>query len=402
MAFIDDRRKTEPHKNFKRPWRVRWKDLSTGAYRSRSFQTRKEAKSFVPDAEAAELHGSFLQTAPEQRKATVRVVAQDYLAKPISVKSAGHRVSNGYLHAIKTHLGVLVDYFGDAPIITLYRDRLKLDAYEGHVAGAGRSNATVNRYMSTLHMLLHYAEMQGYVPQGTPRPTQRKRREYKPDRGALEYSLTPDQMRALVENAPEDFRAFFALATHTGMRLGELLALQVKNLHLDGSSSRVRVTQAADRDSKSFKQPKTYENRTIPIGSTWLVDVLQQHIARTAKRRDKQSYLDLLFPNPDGKMFTGSYVSRKVWRKTRDAAGIAQEVTFHHVRRSYGSLMIDELRDVVEVSKLLGHSSISTTMDIYARRIRGRSKEVSQILTTMLGDTVSKEQIAESELAVRA
>lgn len=404
MAFIDDRRKTEPHKDFVRPWRVRWKDLGSGKYRSKQFATRKEAKDFLPEAQAAEQHGTFLQTAPEQKKATVRVVAQAYLANPVLIKSRTQAISNGYLSAVKTHLALLIDYFGDLPIITLTRDRQKLDEYESHIARGGRSNATVNRYMHSLHMLLRYAEMRGYIPQGTPMPKHHKRRETKPEKGALEYSLTPEQMRAAVDHAPDDFRAFIALATHTGMRLGELLALQVRSINFDGTKSTVRVTQAADRDSQGFKSPKTYEGREIPIGSPALLKLLQDHIVTTASRRAKRPYLDLVFPNPSGNMFRGSYISSKVWSKTKAAAGIPDEVNFHHIRRSYGSLLIDHLRDVVEVSKLLGHSSVTTTMNVYARRIRGRRDEVSRIITDFLSapEVEADHAADEAALAVMA
>ena len=72
---------------------------------------------------------------------------------------------------------------------------------------------------------------------------------------------------------------------------------------------------------------------------------------------------DLVCVWPDGKPIKPDNVSRRFKKLIED--NNLRKITFHDLRRSYGSVIFNATGDLKVVSDLLGHSNISTTSDIY-------------------------------------
>lgn len=389
MATIEDRSKSEPDKNWNRPYRVRWQDPATGKRKSESYRLKKDAERRHREVENLEDRGIVAPTVQELREHTVARVVDAFLAAPRSVRNEGYDLQDSTLAGgMKAHLRRIREDFGPRPIIDLVNDRAAILRFKETLRGEGKADGTVNRYLSAMSSLLRYAQQSGHLPNGTVLPRMPWSRETariaQTDRLP---SFSPAQMVAIAEAAPESLRVLYLTAAHTGARQAELVALRLQDLDLESDMPTASINHAATRDYSGFKPTKAYEGteRRVPIGLPSFVTALREHIAATAELRAQQPDLNLLFPNRDGRMYHGSSVGGKTWRAACREVGIADAYTFQHMRRSYGSVMLAEVKDVVTVSRLLGHSSIQTTLKSYATELPGRAAEVNAALRRAFG-----------------
>jgi integrase len=188
--------------------------------------------------------------------------------------------------------------------------------------------------------------------------------------------LTADQIRTVLTTLksrpiyPKAILAIFA-----GLRRGEVLALRWGDVDFDRKTVAVK---AAIEETKAggivFKTPKSKAGtREVPL--PWIVaEALrdyrrQQQEQRLALGAGKLTGDVLLFARPDGGPQSPHTLSAD-WRKVAARIGIG--VTFHGLRHTYASILIDADVNVVKVSKRLGHSSPTVTLDIYAHLFNGR------------------------------
>lgn len=159
---------------------------------------------------------------------------------------------------------------------------------------------------------------------------------------------------------------FVALAT--GMRRGELIGLRWQNVLLDGPTPLIRVVEQIQIIKKKpvFVPPKSKAGRReIPIDQR-VVDVLRAQLIGIEKRRKRTNWQEheLVFPGARGTPYSG----RNLGRSFQRLVGLAKlpDMVFHDLRHTAGSLMLAEGASLVDVSKILGHSSPMITARIYS------------------------------------
>ena len=135
-------------------------------------------------------------------------------------------------------------------------------------------------------------------------------------------------------------QAMFELLYSSGLRVGELVALNVDD---DPAQGEVTVTG------------KGSKTRTVPVGAKARVALQRWLAVRLALPGEKA-----LFVGVRGKRITPSGVWRRLtaWAKRR---GLAEHVHPHMLRHSFASHMLQSSQDLRAVQELLGHASISTT-----------------------------------------
>ncbi|MBK9710661.1 MAG: site-specific tyrosine recombinase XerD [Kouleothrix sp.] len=169
----------------------------------------------------------------------------------------------------------------------------------------------------------------------------------------LPKSLSPNQVDELLElplrdPTPERLRdkAMLELLYATGMRVSELVALNLRDLNLESES--VRCVGKASRE------------RILPISGS-AVTALEEYldIARAQLARSSAQKIEALFLNHRGKRLTrqGFWLILKGYA---EALGIS-DLTPHTLRHSFASHMISGGADIRSVQALLGHASLSTT-----------------------------------------
>ena len=139
------------------------------------------------------------------------------------------------------------------------------------------------------------------------------------------------------------FKRMFEFAVLTGMRLGEIL-----NLEWDGVDMEKRVIRISN--TASFLT-KTGKSRVVPMS-----DRIVALLTEMKNEREDRTYVFEL----NGHRVSKSYVEHK-FREYRKAAGIVDGVSFHSLRHTFATWLVQKGVSIFEVQKLLGHSDIKVT-----------------------------------------
>ena len=167
----------------------------------------------------------------------------------------------------------------------------------------------------------------------------------------LPKALTVEATQRLLESQEEKSpaavrdRAMFELLYSSGLRLAELVALDLGDRRLDLRQGEVTVTG------------KGAKTRTVPVGAkarealqAWLA--LRSQLARPAEKA--------VFVGARGARISPAVVGARLaaWARRR---GLAERVHPHMLRHSFATHLLQSSQDLRAVQELLGHASISTT-----------------------------------------
>lgn len=193
---------------------------------------------------------------------------------------------------------------------------------------------------------------------------------------------------------PEQIRVLLNLAVYTGLRKGELLALQWQDI--DFKEDQIRVSKAVTLvDGKQIvKAPKTKtSNRTVSIPRSLTIRLQRlknERIEYRFKLGQRWEGDNWLFIQENGKMMNYSTpyqalhdaISRYNADKKEDQRLPA--IPFHGLRHTSATLLIAGKQDIKTVSRRLGHAQTSTTMNIYAHALEESDKKAASALETLL------------------
>ena len=163
-----------------------------------------------------------------------------------------------------------------------------------------------------------------------------------------------------------------AFIMYSGLRVAEAMGLKWKNvsndmsmISIDHAIARIR-NRTEDGRAVSWKviekSPKTSSSEaTIPIRNRG-TEILELMSNLYPKHKGN----DYIFPNSNGKPYSRAHVLLTLKAVLKNA-GIENKYTVHDLRHGYGSILYQEHVDIYTISKLLRHSSIQTTANIYVK-----------------------------------
>ena len=256
----------------------------------------------------------------------------------ISVGSWKQYETIARLH-IKPALGKLkLDRVSALHVQSLYTDKLD----------AGLSPRRVIYIHVTLHKALKQAVRWSLIPRNVTEavePPKANRNEVSP--------LDEGQVHKLLESARRNkLEALYVLAVTTGMRQGELLGLQWKDVDLD--SGTLRVNRTIFRGVVS--PPKTAKSRrSIRLSRSALVAL-----------KDHERTSEWVFSTASGEPIDCTNFIKQSWRSLKREAGLRPNTRFHDLRHTCATLLLTKGVHPKIVQELLGHSSISITLDTYS------------------------------------
>lgn len=181
--------------------------------------------------------------------------------------------------------------------------------------------------------------------------------------------------------------ALYHLAIVTGMRLGELLGLKWTDLDWNKGCIRVqRQVQRVTGQGMVFNPPKTKAGRrAIQLGEETL-QVLRRHLDQQrldiATAGEKWQDFGLMFPSTIGTPQSPSNLLKE-FKAMLKKAGV-RGIRFHDLRHTAASLMLNHRVPVLIVSKILGHSKPSTTLDIYGHLIPVMQDGVASLMDELV------------------
>jgi integrase len=189
-------------------------------------------------------------------------------------------------------------------------------------------------------------------------------------------------------NGSERFRVVAVVALFTGMRLGEVLALRWKHVNLDAKVIQVREaleqTKAHGVRFKATKSRAGKRDLTLP---DFLVDVLREHRRAALELRmqigaGRPGDDALLFSDINGAPLSPNAMSSR-WSEFAARSGFP-EISFHALRHTHASQLIDAGVDIVTISKRLGHAKPDITLRVYAHLFRNDDSKAAAAINAAL------------------
>lgn len=169
---------------------------------------------------------------------------------------------------------------------------------------------------------------------------------------------------------------FFKIATYTGLRKGEILALTWDDIDFKKNTLTVNKSLSVTRKSKKdITSPKTKASyRTISIDEKTLKELIHWH--------NSQSNNNIV--NINGYIFTtmnGNLINlnspRKRFERVIKKYNL-RKIRLHSLRHTHASLCFEAGMSIKDVQYRLGHSSSKTTMDIYTHVTKAKEEKSAQ------------------------
>jgi integrase/recombinase XerD len=238
------------------------------------------------------------------------------MIEDMTIRNLSPMTQRSYLHALEGYSR----YFGRSP------DRLGLEdarAYQVHLAGKGIAWATLNQIVCALRFMYGVTLGRNEVPERIP---------YARKRATLPEVLSRDEVVRFLEAVP-GLKCRIALTTAyaTGMRVSEVVAVEVRNIDSDRMVIRI-------------EQGKGGKDRYVML-SAQLLGILRAYwkLARPPR---------FLFPGRDENTAIAVTVLHAACRSARAAAGIDKKVSVHTLRHSFATHLLEQGTDIRIIQSL--------------------------------------------------
>jgi integrase len=195
------------------------------------------------------------------------------------------------------------------------------------------------------------------------------------------YEIVPlsvDEVKEFLTVCKEDrLYCLYLLEIYTGLRRGEILGLEWRDIDFAEKRLYVRRTLVQVKNDDDLcttkmkltvQEPKTAKSkRVLPINDTVIEELI---LHRERQNKEKEYYADiyldkgLVFSRVDGDYLRPREFLRD-FQKLLTKAGIEKK-RFHDLRHTFASILLNENENPKVIQELLGHSTITTTLDIYS------------------------------------
>lgn len=349
---------------FQRPdgrWvgRLTYEDPATGLRK----QTQVSASSKKAVSERLRALQDRVKTGapPRDDKALFGAFAEQWVSTTLAVSNRRQSTKSLYASLTRSHL--VGSHLGNLPM-----DRVTPTAVErwltelrkrGLAESTVRTTYTVARAIGDAAVRDHLIVRNPFAAIKRPKVEQ-----------AEAAHLTVEQFRALQSSlADSRYALLVELLGHTGLRRGEALALQWRDVDLDEQVVRVRGTLARVDGGLVVTAPKSKKSlRSVPLTDA-AVGVLRRVKRRTAEDRlragSKWVTTGFVFVTEFGEPCDPRNALRAL-QSAAQAAGLPKEVGLHTIRHTAATVMLENGVPMKVVSEILGHAGISITADIYS------------------------------------
>jgi len=234
-----------------------------------------------------------------------------------------------------------------------------LSKYIQTLVECGKSNATVARVSASLKCFYTFLSIKGIVNTNPARSLRTQKIERK-----IPEILTSKEVDLLLSQPQcTDFRgyrdkAMLELLYATGMRVSELISLNVNDVNLSGGFVKCHTDE---------------KERVIPLYSG-AIQALSDYISLARPKMLVHISENSLFVNVNGDRMTrqGFWKNLKFYQ---EKAQIKKDITPHTLRHSFAVHLLENGADLHSIQEMLGHADISSTQ-IYSNIVKQKLKDV--------------------------
>ena len=246
-----------------------------------------------------------------------------------------------------------LDEFGDMNLTDI--TPLNVSKYIRRMADMNYSDKTVRTQLGVISMICQYAI--NYMGIDMTNPA----RDIKIPKGLQKEKVTlpsDEDIQKVKESVTEEFGLFAYMLMYTGLRRGEVLALRYEDIK-DGFIN-IDKSIYYDGNTPKVKRPKTERSvRRVPV-----LDKLSPYLSR--KKGIIFNHLGEYLPY---------HVFLRKWGNYCKTTGI--KCTPHQLRHCFATMLYEADISPKDAQYLLGHSQISTTLDIYTDIRQQREKHIA-------------------------
>lgn len=239
-------------------------------------------------------------------------------------------------------------------------DRYLLREYLAYLGEQGLVKGSIARRLSSIRSFYRYLVREGILPENPVKDTSSPKLDRR-----LPSFLTVEEVTQLLEatdsSTPQGQRdrAFLELLYASGLRVSELVGLNIEQIDLE--SKEIRVTGKGSKE------------RMVLMGEP-ATKAVSVYINKGRKELRSKKRNNALFLNKQGGRLTERSV-QYILQKYARGAGINRRVHPHMLRHTFATHMLDGGADLRVVQELLGHSSLASTQ-IYTHVSKSQAKRV--------------------------
>ena len=355
-----------PHKGEVR-FRVSWRN-SSGKQLGKTMYGRSNAKRFKKDIEDGFVNRDTKEYFDEERKETQQTVLDGFIdtrnqrtfgklaERFMRIKKGEGDTSPSTIEDYRQLLDVHIrPTLGDLPL-----DEISLSQIEDMVAAIKNSDRkrnagprTVNKCLVLTRSIFKYGIDLQWC---TDNPATRKRLiKYQKRDGKV---MQPAELRRIIKNTDKPYDIAMMILAFIGCRRGEVVALRWGDIDFEG---RTLLIERSFKTRRFGLQPiKTKQRRRVP-----LPDEVLKSLRTLAAEVGEVDPGDWLFPGKTGEYPIGGDVLLRRFKRAEKRSSLSGFV-IHDMRHSAITWMLEKGADPASVQGVVGHSNLTTTLNIYA------------------------------------
>ncbi|HKW86036.1 MAG TPA: tyrosine-type recombinase/integrase, partial [Nitrospiraceae bacterium] len=326
--------------------------------RSTGTTDRRLAEAILAKVRVQIVEGQFFDTREEQHRTFDELMAR-YLAEHAARKSQPRHY--------RGHAKRLTAFFGGYTLAEI-TPKLIVD-YKNQRYAAGLKPASINRELATLKKAFNLAVREWEWCRENPVSRVSMEREH----NQRDRWLSREEETRLLHACAPWLHGLVMFALHTGMRMGEIVALTWRGVDLH-------------RRTVTVFRSKNGERRTIPVNDTVLAVLNEKSTVRSLKT-------DLVFCSQAFTPLESGHLRRSFRLALRKAE--IGDFHFHDLRHTFATRLVQAGVDLYKVQRLLGHQSPLMTQR-YAHHYPESLRDGVEILDRMAGVSTKVAQSAGS------
>ena len=267
------------------------------------------------------------------------------------------------LNTLQSYRRDIEQYFSYLHEINLHNiantNKTTVITYLLYLQKKGRATSTISRNLASIRSFYQYISKCKLIDHDPTAELESPKVEKK-----LPQILSPEEVELLLEQPQcvdlKGYRdkAMLELLYATGIRVSELIQLDIEDLNID---------MAYIRCCKGTRE------RMIPIGSM-AINALKEYLSKSRPLLVQNEDEKALFVNINGSRLTRQGFW-KIIKQYKNQAKISKDITPHTLRHSFAAHLLENGADLRSIQEMLGHSDISSTQ-VYAQIAKNRIKEI--------------------------